>query len=262
MLLKFGIRTVQLSTKTIMTPNVFFSSDLHFYHANIIKYCKRPFASVEEMNEGLIANHNSLVKPNDVWYHLGDFAFAGSDEIRQVLRRMNGIKHFVKGNHDKAVNFVGLVESFSADLCLKFNGIRYHLYHFPVSSWDSAHHGSIHLHGHSHGSTNSDGLLRFDMGVDCNNMFPFSLEQVEALVKQRREDLRAAKENLTLLSGPATLSRETITQVNDLLTRLQVGGCTCLTKTPDIRHHDARCTYRLASEVHNLINPNLKNGSA
>lgn len=77
----------------------YFTSDLHMYHTNVIRYCDRPFFSVEEMNETMIANWNSVVQPEDTIYCLGDFSLA----IRPVelfTRRLNGIKKLIPGNHD------------------------------------------------------------------------------------------------------------------------------------------------------------------
>lgn len=82
--------------------NVFFTSDTHFGHANIIKYCNRPFASKEEMDAVLLENWNSTVKPGDRIYHLGDFAFLKSDAARDLLKKLNGEKILIKGNHDKS----------------------------------------------------------------------------------------------------------------------------------------------------------------
>lgn len=170
--------------------NIFFSSDLHFDHKNIIKYSHRPYADVDEMNEALITNHNSVVKPGDTWYHLGDFCFGGSDRIPKHLKRMNGQKIFLKGNHDRSHNFKDLVGDFRNDWFGKIGKYSYHLYHYPIQSWNGAFHGSVHLHGHSHGSTPSPGMLRWDMGVDCWNWFPVSLEELEQVINKRKEELK------------------------------------------------------------------------
>lgn len=85
-----------------MDERTFFISDTHFFHANIIKYCNRPFASVEEMNEKLIENWNSVVGKDDLVWHLGDFVF-GKDKIgrsKEILSRLNGKVNLVLGNHD------------------------------------------------------------------------------------------------------------------------------------------------------------------
>lgn len=83
---------------------IFFTSDQHFQHANIIQYCDRPFSSVEEMNLELIQRHNSVVRPQDVVFHLGDFCFGNRDNIPKFLAKLNGIHHLTVGNHDHAWN--------------------------------------------------------------------------------------------------------------------------------------------------------------
>lgn len=80
---------------------MFFTSDTHFYHTNIIKYTDRPFSSAEEMNEKLIENWNSVVSKNDIIYHLGDFAFCGSEKSEMILKQLNGNITLIPGNHDK-----------------------------------------------------------------------------------------------------------------------------------------------------------------
>ena len=79
---------------------VFFTSDTHFYHANIINFCGRPFKNVEVMNETLIANWNSVVGPDDIVFHLGDFCLGGSAEWTNILNRLNGKIYLIVGNHD------------------------------------------------------------------------------------------------------------------------------------------------------------------
>lgn len=156
---------------------------MHFRHKNIIKYSNRPFKDMDDMREGLILNHNSVVKPEDTWFHLGDFAFADGDYIRSVLRRLNGYKIFLPGNHDNRGQFhqfreEGLIQEFHSDWIGKIGNHRFHIYHFPIQSWDGARHGTIHLHGHSHGSTPSPNMLRMDVGVDCHNWFPISYKAI------------------------------------------------------------------------------------
>ena len=81
--------------------NVWFIADLHFNHKNIIKYCNRPFMTVEEMNEALIKNWNSVVKDEDIVFMLGDFAFASRTNIIEISKKLNGKKTIVLGNHDR-----------------------------------------------------------------------------------------------------------------------------------------------------------------
>src|SRR5690349_6114561 len=79
----------------------YFSSDWHLGHANIIKYDNRPFKDVEEMNSVIINNHNSIVKPEDEFYFLGDFCMGDHSKAEGYLQRINGKKYFIRGNHDK-----------------------------------------------------------------------------------------------------------------------------------------------------------------
>lgn len=79
--------------------NTWFTSDQHFWHANIIRYCDRPFSSVEEMNEALIRKHNEIVKPEDTVFHLGDFSLAFR-AVELYAKRLNGKNYLVPGNHD------------------------------------------------------------------------------------------------------------------------------------------------------------------
>ena len=82
------------------TKHIWVTSDTHFNHANIIKYCNRPFSSVEEMNETIIANWNKVVSERDIVYHLGDFALGDKSLIPNILRRLNGCIKVIMGNHD------------------------------------------------------------------------------------------------------------------------------------------------------------------
>ena len=79
----------------------FFTADTHFNHANVIKYCARPFASIDEMNREMIARWNAVVGAKDTVYHLGDFAMGKPTEWPSFLRQLNGAKKFLsRGNHD------------------------------------------------------------------------------------------------------------------------------------------------------------------
>lgn len=83
------------------TDRVWITSDTHFNHANIIKYCDRPFGSVEEMNDALVENWNSVVGENDKVIHLGDFAFGNRSKVEAVKKRLKGKIDLILGNHDR-----------------------------------------------------------------------------------------------------------------------------------------------------------------
>ena len=79
---------------------IYFVSDLHLNHTNIIKYCSRPFTSVDEMNSILIANWNKTIGIDDVVYYGGDFALGPKETFKRMSLCLNGHRHFILGNHD------------------------------------------------------------------------------------------------------------------------------------------------------------------
>ena len=170
--------------------SIFFIGDTHFFHNNVIKYCNRPFKDSEEMNRAMIDNWNSVVKPTDHIYHVGDFGFAHEDKLYNVLKRLNGVKHLVWGNHDKIIRKSTLLRSKFESLSeLKEIYVQHHsfpegkqkivLCHYSMRVWNKAHWGAYHLFGHSHGTLLDDpNSLSFDVGVDSWNFTPVSLEEV------------------------------------------------------------------------------------
>jgi len=170
---------------------IFFTSDQHFGHSNIIKYCERPFASADEMDEQLIANWNATVGPHDVVWMLGDISFHSSSLTREILRELNGSLKLVMGNHDhrfkndKAVLdcFTEVYECFVTRTYPRDNceTAPFVLCHFPFLEWDKKYNGAIHLHGHSHGkSPVEEKFYRYDVGVDTNDFRPISLKEIFA----------------------------------------------------------------------------------
>lgn len=166
---------------------VFFTSDTHWGHRAIIDYCDRPFGSVEAMNEGLIERWNKVVKPDDIIFHLGDFAMTISDEeICGILKRLNGHKHIILGNHDertiarKDSAARAYFDSITPGIrTLKWQGKTIVMCHYSMEVWDRCHWGSYHLYGHSHGSLPERMDRRsFDVGVDPNGYFPVSFDEV------------------------------------------------------------------------------------
>lgn len=165
---------------------VFFTSDPHFGHANIIKYCNRPFATVDEMDQALVANWNAVVAKGDEVYILGDLTMGDQALADRVLRQLNGRKYLVRGNHDYfAKNYAGHELAWVKDYHeLKRNKQLLILSHYPFVEWNRNRHGSIHLHGHQHNhadynlSQRMEGKLRYDVGMDANNFTPVSLDKL------------------------------------------------------------------------------------
>jgi len=170
--------------------NIFFIADTHFGHANISKYCNRPFSS-KEMDEMMIERWNNVVKCHDLIYHLGDFAFCCSPAYAEnVLKHLNGQIYLCKGSHDKIVlknkcrtYFADIQESFYLHI---HKGIF--LAHCCHKVWHKSHHGSWHLFGHSHGGldnyAHNEGKL-LDVGVDSNDFTPWHIDEVRAVMAKR-----------------------------------------------------------------------------
>jgi len=180
--------------------NTFFSSDHHFFHSNVIKYSNRPFANVDEMNYELIARHNAVVSPDDTVYFLGDFCFTKDvHAVVNILKQMNGRKHFIPGNHDK-IMYSGVIvkqfESFSPnsfkeiyvlDEAARGGKMSITLCHYAMRVWNKSHYGTYHLYGHSHGGLpDDDKSLSFDVGVDCFNYTPVSYQQVKKVMALKK----------------------------------------------------------------------------
>ena len=79
---------------------IWLTSDLHFGHKNVIDYCRRPYTNVEEMNNAIVTQWNSQVRPEDTVYFLGDFSL-NPKYVQQYLPLLNGSVHLISGNHDK-----------------------------------------------------------------------------------------------------------------------------------------------------------------
>lgn len=164
--------------------SVFITSDIHFNHKNLMKYCpeSRPFSSVEEMDETIIRNWNKKVTVNDSVYILGDVSFAKPSATVNFLYRLNGKLFLVVGNHDtdkylKEDTFIDRFEWVKLYNDEKLFGKHIVMFHFPIASWHRKNYGAIHLHGHCHGTpTNISGRIK-DVGWDTNQNV-YNLEEI------------------------------------------------------------------------------------
>lgn len=168
---------------------VFFTSDTHFFHKNICRYSGRPFDSVEDMNEALIERWNTCVGRADLVYHLGDVAFAKASVVEPLLNRLNGKIILIPGNHDSAdVQKLSRWEDVQKLMEVSINGKHITLCHYRMMVWNKSHHGSLHLHGHSHSGTGGKphpigtGIPPtnqcLDVGVDCWDYYPVTLTEI------------------------------------------------------------------------------------
>lgn len=136
---------------------IWFTSDLHFGHDNIIKYCGRP-CTADNHVDYIINTLNDSIKENDTVYHLGDFTCGKKikfDELKQILERLNGDWKFIIGNHDNENQLKALCQD-TNHIVLgdyyteRFSDKTFILFHFPIESWWNKSRGAIHLHGHTH----------------------------------------------------------------------------------------------------------------
>ena len=150
---------------------IYFTSDTHFGHTNILKHCKRPFNNIDEMDASITDIINNTVKQNDTLYLLGDFAWRpncyGFYRERLNVRQI----HVVLGNHDK-LSIRKYVSTAEPVVYRRFGTVKIFMSHYPHISWCGSNHGSIHLYGHSHGileeklNTLYPHRLSMDVGID------------------------------------------------------------------------------------------------
>ncbi|MCK0513996.1 metallophosphoesterase [Anaerobiospirillum sp. NML120448] len=180
---------------------VFFTSDTHFGHSNIIKYCQRPFNSAEHMDEVLINNWNEVVSPQDIVFHLGDFCFGSDKEWIKILQRLNGTKYLILGNHDlKKIANSSQIQDYFADINMQMRVVvdkqKMLLNHYPFLCFEGGYQNVWQLFGHVHSSKHSTGLdkerlvhlfpTQYDVGVDNNNYRPVSFAQVSQIITEQQ----------------------------------------------------------------------------
>ena len=177
---------------------IYFTSDLHFYHKNIIKYSPsfRDFKDTDEMNEKLIELWNSVVTPEDTVYNLGDLSMAANTKkVIEVAKRLNG-KHFlILGNHDypiksereKLMEMVKddgnkMFEDIRDYKFLTFPSVQIALSHYPMAGWENQQHGAIMLHGHLHDYMTNVRGKTLNVGFDLHGRL-LSIDDVVDFIK-------------------------------------------------------------------------------
>lgn len=166
-------------------------SDFHWGHQNILKFCPESRArfrnDVAYMNEAMIQDWNSLVCPDDTVYMLGDVAFLSAQKATEIVRRLNGRKILVEGNHDhklvKDPDFCACFEEIHKYLEIVYNKHKIVLSHYPFLEWNGMHRGSLHFFGHVHGG--KLGVEHFrcrDVGMDASGSVLIKLDDAVASV--------------------------------------------------------------------------------
>lgn len=166
---------------------IYFVSDTHFGHENVIRFCDRPFGSVEEMDAALVANWNRKVRGNDTVYILGDMFFRCADP-EAILRQLKGKKKLIVGNHDGSwmtkIDASQYFESIDKLLETSVCNCGITMCHYPLLTWKHAQKTYM-IHGHIHADTTPDfwPLLKMrervlNAGVDINHYEPVTLEEL------------------------------------------------------------------------------------
>jgi calcineurin-like phosphoesterase family protein len=177
---------------------VFFTSDPHYGHKNVIRFTERPFKDVKEMNEMLIYKWNIVVGDDDFVFCLGDFCWFDSNrEIQKVLNNLRGKIYMIPGNHDSAKGFRAFPPhvTLMSDIVhlwvypfMEHKPIEFVLSHYPLMTWSGRERGVINIHGHVHKVRDGepkgcDADLQYhenqyDSGVDNNCYYPVEMTDV------------------------------------------------------------------------------------
>lgn len=169
--------------------NTFFISDPHFDHTNILKYCNRPFQTIEKMNTTILENYNRIVKDTSTVYFVGDMSFGrGSKAPKWWLRQLRGHIIYLKGSHDHGIRPTNrkecyhylIIDSPIGDICVLHNPIN-----VPKDWTDWT------IHGHTHSSRLIDfHNKRVCVGVEATDYRPISLTQIlKAIEIQRLQEI-------------------------------------------------------------------------
>lgn len=184
---------------------IWFTSDEHYGHANIISHCGRPFSDVTHMEDELVERHNACVRDTDLVIHLGDFSFLPEKEQARVLGRLRGSHEIVKGNHDRStasltrIGFEQVVGSYTMDVPMAGEDplilllSHYPYWHEDLVEFDLKYknrmpkdEGLWLLHGHIHNFWPAVQPKRrqINVGVDCWEFRPISINEIIAIIKQ------------------------------------------------------------------------------
>lgn len=191
---------------TFTPDDVWFTSDTHFGHENIIRFCNRPFRNAQEMNEELIHRWQETVPEDGIVFHLGDFAHGSSRLWNDILCALPGRKYLILGNHDmKCIRkgFMSHFEMVTQQMTICVGGQAIVLNHNPFLCYGGSYRDVWQLFGHVHSSPASHtGLdhprlnrlfpLQYDVGVDNNDYRPISFAGVKAKIEAQVATAKAA----------------------------------------------------------------------
>lgn len=176
---------------------IFVTSDLHFGHNRGFLYEPRGFENIEDHDETVIANWNSVVSPEDEVYILGDLMLNDNEHGIDCIKRLNGKLHIIYGNHDtemrqKLYDNLGIIHGW-AD-AIKYKKYRFYISHFPTMTAnleaESLHQCIINLYGHTHQQNNfyQDIPFMYHVGLDSHHNVPVLLDDIIEEIKAKRDE--------------------------------------------------------------------------
>lgn len=189
--------------------NYFFTSDTHFCHDRGFLYQPRGFISINEHDEQIIENWNSVVQPDDTVYHLGDTMLNNNDKGIEYLNKLNGSIWLIRGNHDTKeriwriyhecpnIHYLEGGSEFFATYAsvIKVNGYTFYLSHYPtitssVENMAPLKHHTINLHGHTHSKNKfyNDIPFCYNIALDAHNNFPVSVEEIIDDIDKKKDE--------------------------------------------------------------------------
>ena len=161
-----------------MSRRIWFTSDTHFGHNNIIQYCRPQFSSLDEMEAHIIDLWNSHVRAEDLVYHLGDFAWK-TEDAKRVRPKLKGTIRLIVGNHDDIPSLAAAGLFQRTYLWRQFRELGFTASHIPMR-FDQLRHGAKNLHGHVHGDLTGLEHFHRDVSVESTSFAPVSFEEIEA----------------------------------------------------------------------------------
>lgn len=178
---------------------IFFTSDTHFGHRNVINFAGRPFSSIEEMDKALIENWNSVVPEDGIVFHLGDFCFGGITQWRTIRKKLNGKIYLILGNHDFKHFKPALSDMFemvTQQMHIYIENQEIYLNHNPFLAFGGSYSGTWDLFGHVHSGPNEKNgkdlprlehlfPTQYDVGVDNNDFRPVSFYEIREIINKR-----------------------------------------------------------------------------
>ena len=173
---------------------IYFTSDLHLFHNRDFVYAARGFSNVEEMNNAIINRYNEYVTNEDTVYILGDCMLMDNERGIEYLKRLNGQKYLVIGNHDTD-NRIQLYKDNNIFVDIQYGyrliykHVCYLLSHYPMLVGNYKDEKPvINLYGHTHQQDNflEENFHNYHVGVDSHDCYPVSIEEIRLDIKHQK----------------------------------------------------------------------------